>query len=350
MSRVQEFHVGNLLTVVGGLPTAMNSIVFPGRDVLPSTLGIGAASVPGSIYANGNVLIGNPTAFPLQEAALMVARPNPTVNPMGAKCISLLKVTNKGMPPSPPTPLDIMFGDPAAGMVGITINSMTINILESTAINIATPLLNITGVKNHAGANNKVGAEAQTGASAETGGKTRAGFSALFGWKKTAGPAKTGPLKAPVASIPMIEGRCTGNKTFDISHATQEGKRIRHIVAEGPEAGIYIRGKLKDAHSIKIPEYWDGLVDFDSITVTLTAVGKPQHLYVKSIDKNEIIIDNRKGDECLPSCHYEVWAARWLDVDDHNEKLHVVYEGENYEDYPGNNELFWFLGGGEVKC
>ena len=95
---------------------------------------------------------------------------------------------------------------------------------------------------------------------------------------------------------------------------------------------------------------WDGLVDFDSITVTLTAVGKPQHLYVKSIDKNEIIIDNRKGDECLPSCHYEVWAARWLDVDDHNEKLHVVYEGEKYEDYPGNNELFWFLGGGEVKC
>ena len=93
MSRVQEFHVGNLLTVVGGLPTAMNSIVFPGRDLLPTTLGIGAASVPGSIYANGNVLIGNPTAFPLQEAALMVARPNALVNPMGAKCISLLKVT-----------------------------------------------------------------------------------------------------------------------------------------------------------------------------------------------------------------------------------------------------------------
>ena len=300
MSRVQEFHVGNLLTVVGGLPTAMNSIVFPGRDLLPTTLGVGNASVPGSIYANGNVLIGNPTAFPLQEAALMVARPNPTVNPMGAKCLSLLKVTNKGMPPSPPTPLDIMFGDPAAGMVGITINSMTINILESTAINIATPLLNITGVKNHAGANNKVGAEAQTGASAETGGKTRAGFSALFSWKKTAGPAKTGPLKAPVASIPMINGRCSGNKPFDISHPAMAGKRVRHICAEGPEPGIYIRGRLKDSKRIELPAYWEGLVDYDTITVTLTAVGKPQHLYVKSIDKNEIIIDNRKGDECLP--------------------------------------------------
>ncbi len=226
MSRVQELHVGNLLTVVGTIPGAAESFVLPGRDLLPTTLGIGPASVPGSIYANGNVLIGNPTAFPLQEAALMVARPNPVVNPMGAKCISLFKVTNKGMPPSPPTPLDIMLGDPGVGMVGITINSMTINILESTAINIATPLFNLTGVKNHAGANNKVGAEAQTGASAENGGKTRAGFSALFSWKKTAGPAKTGPLKAPVASIPRINGRCTGNKTFDISHATQPGKKV----------------------------------------------------------------------------------------------------------------------------
>ena len=73
MSRVQELHVGNLLTVVGTLPGVSESIALPGRDLLPSTLGIGAASVPGSIYANGNVLIGNPTAFPLQEAALMVA-------------------------------------------------------------------------------------------------------------------------------------------------------------------------------------------------------------------------------------------------------------------------------------
>jgi hypothetical protein len=337
MSRVQELHVGNLLTVVGTIPGAAESFVLPGRDLLPTTLGIGAASVPGSIYANGNVLIGNPTAFPLQEAALMVARPNPLVNPMGAKCISLLKVTNKGMPPSPPTPLDIMLGDPGVGMVGITINSMTINILESTAINIATPLLNITGVKNHAGANNKVGAENQTGASNETGGKTRAGWSGLFGWKKTAGPAKTGPLGAPVASIPVVNGFCTGNKKFDISHPEMSGKRVRHICAEGPEPGIYIRGRLKDSKRIELPDYWEGLVDYDTITVTLTAVGKPQHLYVKSIDKNEIIIDNRKGDECLPSCHYEVWVARWLNPRDHDEKLHVVYEGLTGDDYPGDD-------------
>ena len=108
MARVQQLHVGELLTVVGAIPGANESIIYPGRDLLPTTLGVGPAAVPGSIYANGNVLIGNPTAFPLQEAALMVSRPNPTVNPMGAKCISLLKVTNKGMPPSAPFPTDIM--------------------------------------------------------------------------------------------------------------------------------------------------------------------------------------------------------------------------------------------------
>ena len=339
MSRVQELHVGNLLTVVGTVPGAAESFTLPGRDVLPTTLGIGPASVPGSIYANGNVLIGNPTAFPLQEGALMVSRPNPLVNPMGAKCISLFKVTNKGMPPGIINPLNVMLGDPGVGLVGITINSATINILETISINIATPLLNITGVKNHAGANNKVGAEAQTGASAENGGKTRSGFSALFGWKKTAGPAKTGPLKAPVATIPIVKGRCTGNKTFDISHPEMSGKRVRHICAEGPEPGIYIRGRLNDSKRIELPDYWEGLVDYETITVTLTAIGKPQHLYVKSIDKNEIIIDNRKGDECLPSCHYEVWVARWLNPRDHDEKLHVVYEGLTGDDYPGDDSF-----------
>ena len=329
MSRVQELHVGNLLTVVGTIPGAAESFVLPGRDLLPTTLGIGAASVPGSIYANGNVLIGNPTAFPLQEAALMVARPNPLVNPMGAKCISLFKVTNKGMPPSPPTPLDVMLGDPAVGMVGITINSMTINIVESTAINIVTPLINIAGVKNHAGANNKVGAEAQTGASAETGGKTRAGFTAIFGWKKTAGPAKTGPLACPTAAIPIIAGRCTGNKGFDIEHPTREGKRVRHICVEGPESAIYIRGKLNNKHIIDIPEYWQGLVDYDTITVNLTPCGKPDlSLYVKEIKDNKIILSSDYLTQV--QCFYQVWADRI------GPELVVEYDGQSPADYPGD--------------
>ena len=90
------------------------------------------------------------------------------------------------------------------------------------------------------------------------------------------------------------------------------------------------RGRLEDSKIIELPDYWDGLVDYDSITVTLTAVGKPQHLYVKSIDKDQIMIDNRKGDECLPSCHYEVWANRI------GTPLITEYDGESPADYPGD--------------
>ena len=324
MSRVQELHVGNLLTVVGTIPGAAESFVLPGRDLLPTTLGIGAASVPGSIYANGNVLIGNPTAFPLQEAALMVARPNPLVNPMGAKCISLLKVTNKGMPPSPPTPLDVMLGDPAVGMVGITINSMTINIIEAVAINIASPTINIAGVKNQAGAQNDVGAQTETGAKSQAGFKARMGASCDGGIRKT----------SPAANINFIKGvTFTGysmrNKSFDIEHPNKKGWRLRHVCVEGPESAIYIRGKLKGIHVIDIPDYWQGLVDYDRITVNLTPCGKPDlSLYVKEIKDNKIILSSDHLTQV--ECFYEVWGNRI------GPELHVEYEGESPADYPGD--------------
>ena len=53
----------------------------------------------------------------------------------------------------------------------------------------------------------------------------------------------------------------------------ERNTRIRHVIAEGPEAGIYIRGKVK-GNVIDLPEYWDGLVDPETITVTLTAFGR----------------------------------------------------------------------------
>ena len=137
-------------------------------------------------------------------------------------------------------------------------------------------------------------------------------------------------MKVPLVKGRIFTGKALIDKGFDIAHPTREGKRIRHICVEGPESAIYIRGRLEDSKIIELPEYWDGLIDYDSITVTLTAVGKPQHLYVKSIDKDQIMIDNRKGDECLPSCHYEVWANRI------GPPLITEYDGESPADYPGD--------------
>lgn len=143
-----------------------------------------------------------------------------------------------------------------------------------------------------------------------------------------------------------VTGTASGNKTlasFDIPHVKDSTKRIRHIVAEGPEPGIYIRGKLKDKNVIELPEYWDGLVDPETITVTLTQIGYSQDLIVDKIEwgKNIII---RSGVGANINCFYEVWAARWLNPMNHEEKLHVVYEGETPDDYPDGNKNF-LIGG-----
>ena len=123
---------------------------------------------------------------------------------------------------------------------------------------------------------------------------------------------------------------------FDAPHLTKPGKRVRHLIPEGPEAGIYIRGKLKDSNTIELPDYWDGLVDPESITVTLTQIGYSQDLIVDKIEWGKII-KIKSGLGANINCFYEVWAERWLNPQDHSEKLHVVYDGETPDDYPGDN-------------
>ena len=326
MAEFVNVHVGSQLQVSSALPGNEGTPTLPGRD--PLCLGFGPTAIPGTIFASGSVLVGSPLSYPIPttpEAALMVARPNVATNPLAAKVPSLFKVTTKAN--IPPTPLDVMLGDPAIGMVGITVNSLLINILNATKISITSPETILIGKKTHIGMNLKTGVEVRTGACNETGFKFRAGFS------RDAGARKVSSLvKAPIfiGNVTPCSGKSSGAKGFDIEHPIKKGKRIRHICVEGPESAIYIRGRLEDSKIIELPEYWDGLVDYDSITVTLTAVGKPQHLYVKSIDKNQIMIDNRKGDECLPSCHYEVWANRI------GPPLITEYDGESPADYPGD--------------
>ena len=76
----------------------------------------------------------------------------------------------------------------------------------------------------------------------------------------------------------------TSRKAFDIAHPLKEGWRLRHICLEGPESAVYYRGKLKDHNVIQLPDYWEGLVDPESITVTLTQIGYSQDLIVEKIE------------------------------------------------------------------
>ena len=158
------------------------------------------------------------------------------------------------------------------------------------------------------------------------------GATGVFGANVTA-PTFVGNL------IGNVTGKASGNKSFDIPHATQPGKRIRHVCAEGPEAGIYVRGRLTGKNTINLPDYWEGLVDPDSITVTLTQIGSSQDLIVESIDWGKVV-KIKSGTASNIDCFYEVWVARYINRENPEEKLHVVYDGESPADYPGNNDDF----------
>lgn len=137
-----------------------------------------------------------------------------------------------------------------------------------------------------------------------------------------------------------ISGDVTGNgislssrKAFDIPHPTKEGHRLRHICLEGPEAGVYIRGRLKGT-TITVPGYWKGLVDENSITVHLTPIGSNQDLYVESIEwGRRIQVRNASGGPI--ECFYLIQGER-----KDGEKLIPEYEGTSIEDYPGDNSQY----------
>ena len=121
-------------------------------------------------------------------------------------------------------------------------------------------------------------------------------------------------------------------KPFDIQHPTKgEGHRLRYACIEGPEVGVYYRGRLKDSNVIKLPDYWKNLVHEDSITVQLQPIGDRHfHLNVVSFNSEKIII--RESDDKMIDCFYHVYGER-KDIN----PLIVEYEGKNWEDYPDPN-------------
>lgn len=128
-------------------------------------------------------------------------------------------------------------------------------------------------------------------------------------------------------------------KGFDIKHPNKENHRLRHICLEGPEAGVYIRGRLTGSNTINLPEYWKGLIDLESITVSLTQIGSSQDLIVDGVEDWGTKVKVRSGNASAIDCYYTIQASR---ID--GEKLIVEYEGETPADYPGSKDQFSISG------
>lgn len=164
--------------------------------------------------------------------------------------------------------------------------------------------------------------------------------------------ATSNKLDAPLNIISGTETKITGllsltgvgdvamainsKKGFDIKHPNKENYRLRHICVEGPESAIYIRGRIVNDNVIKLPDYWKGLVDFESITVHLNQIGTSQDLIVDRITEECIFI--KSGNASHINCYYHIWADRLGD------KLIPEYEGTTPLDYPGDNSQYSLAG------
>ena len=128
-------------------------------------------------------------------------------------------------------------------------------------------------------------------------------------------------------------------KPFDIQHPTKgEGHRLRYACIEGPEVGVYCRGRLKESNVINLPDYWKDLVHEESITVQLQPIGSNQNLVIQEFNNEFIVIAEDSTNTDLITdlstidCFYHVYGER-KDIN----PLIVEYEGSSWEDYPDPN-------------
>ena len=113
----------------------------------------------------------------------------------------------------------------------------------------------------------------------------------------------------------VISGNLTAtSKSFLIEHPTIPGMQLQYGSLEGPEHGVYHRGKLRGNNFISLPHYWSDLVDTNSMTVNLTSVGTYQQLWA-NVQSNCITVNNGEPVWCDYLIHAERKDIAKLEVE-----------------------------------
>ena len=309
--------------IVGGDKIPLPLVGFSGATLPPG------GPIPGAAYISGPLMVGQRAPFVNQasQGTVMITRVNPVLAPNFIPPRPIVSIQN--FPGVPALPTDILIGTGAP--CGITINT-----------GVDGGLLNIiygTNVKTHSVAgefsinllkDDLASFAKKIAAKLEAGFETRMSAIASFAAKFESGPTFNSTVtKSPVVVGNVFTGKSLIDKGFDIEHPKRKGKRLRHICVEGPESAIYIRGRLTNENIINLPDYWDGLVDPDSITVNLTQIGSSQDLIVDRIDWGKRVVV-KSGTASNIDCYYQIWGNRI------GPKLFVEYDGESPADYPGD--------------
>jgi hypothetical protein len=122
-----------------------------------------------------------------------------------------------------------------------------------------------------------------------------------------------------------------GSKTFVINHPLNEGKYLVHACLEGPEAGVYYRGKDEitngESMEITLPEYTKNFYNF---TVQITPINSRIVYGVSEVDdgKFKVFGDNGK--------FFWVVQATRQDINVEPNKNEVVVKGDGPYTYISN--------------
>lgn len=113
----------------------------------------------------------------------------------------------------------------------------------------------------------------------------------------------------PAYKLQVAGSFAAQTKSFVIEHPTKPNMKLRYASLEGPENGVYVRGRTKET-VIHLPDYWVGLVDENSITVNITPIGHHQHLCVRKIQNNVVYVGSDAETFREIDYFYTVYAER----------------------------------------
>jgi hypothetical protein len=215
------------------------------------------------------------------------------------------------------------------GLSFFTVEAAAINLITVTKTQLSAIVDEIAALKSDVGAKVFAGAKTELGVDSN--------LAAAFNAAPLSGATFASYIDYEVPGLTSLiktDKIAKSKKSFDIPHPTKENHRLRYICLEGPSAEVYIRGKLKGSNVIELPDYWKGLVDPESITVTLTPIGTSQDLFYEEVEWcSTIKVMNASGGPI--NCSYTVFAER-----KDTPKNIPEYQGLTPADYPGDNDNY----------
>ncbi len=258
---------------------------------------------PGTLVSNGPVYLGLVPNIGIPQATVMMGPP------MGI-----------------PTPLTLQVDGISQFRTGI-VNFFTLNNYFGLCTKFAPTIRNSTSITNGINTKNALNianANAQFNANHVIAGTCNVGGVLTVG----------GAIACAWLSGQLATARALPGKSFDIKHPSKDNMRLRYGCLEGPELGVYVRGKLEGGKNlIDLPDYWTDLVDSDTITVQLTSEKVYQELTYELLDwGTKVKVKNERGGGI--NCSYLIHGMR-KDL----EPLITEYEGTSARDYPGQDFL-----------